>query len=440
MLKFIRLLYGLSFLVFSQLTAQLPQLAQSDYTVQASLDSIGTDLASKSSMGLVPLFALNGDWVHGYLDLAGADYNQSVDSIQIKLPEHDGDLSYGYFFQHHESSVWEPKRILFLIEGGHYWHRKLSVRIWLDRNHNLDFTDEKPEILVKGRSKGPISFSDEIGLSSGVRIRVFPENKFYRFSKMNDVSIGEMQGNRNFIGTRNSLKAERVNIRYAPFLFRSDTLLIGVLDANSNGKFNDAGIDQWLISPGSSNTLSSQNKVAVGKDANFAWLGYAFSLSFDSTSNLSNRITLVPRLKCDKTQKSLLNGSVLPRFKFCTAEKNQRRLNSRKIGDKKTLLVIWSAENQDFIRDSSYIHELSRKYNNEINWVFLNFGGSGKYVSYYNRRYDINVIQGFCNSSIAEKLRLQQIPQFLFWDERKHLIFNSNNVGDLHRHIQTIHK
>ena len=72
--------------------------------------------------------------------------------------------------------------------------------------------------------------------------------------------------------------------------------------------------------------------------------------------------------------------------------------------------------------------------------MFLNFGGSGKYVSYYNRRYDINVIQGFCNSSIAEKLRLQQIPQFLFWDERKHLIFNSNNVGDLHRHIQTIHK
>lgn len=440
MLNISRVFWSISFCICLHLQAQLPQLAQSEKAVQARLDSIGTDLSSKSSMGLVPLFALKDNWVHSYLDVVGADYNGMADSVQITLPDHKGLLSYGYFFQHHESSKWEPKRILFIIEGGPNWHRELDVRIWLDRNHNLDFTDEIPETLVKGRSKGVLSFSENNKSSSGVRIRVFPEHKFYRFSKMNDMAIKEMQGNRNFIGTRNSLKVERVNIKYAPFLFRSDTLLIGVLDANSNGKFNDIGIDQWLISPGNNEELSSQNKVPVSKNSNFAWLGYAFTLTFDTASNQANLITLTPVTQCIKNQKSLLNGSKMPRFKFCTAEKKQRRIRARKLDLKNTIFVVWSAENQNFIRDSAQIHKLTRKYHQDINWVFLNFGGSGKYVSYYNRRYDLNVLQGFCNSHIAGKLRLQQLPQFMIWDERKYLIFNSNNVTDLEQHIQTIHK
>ena len=424
----------------SILNGQIPQIAQSSRALYAPLDSIGTDLASKSSMDLVPLFELKNNWVHSYLDLAGADYNVIADSIQIKVPEHAGALSYGYFFQHHQSSSWEPKRILFIIENGPFWHRQLSARIWLDRNHNLDFTDEKPEVLTKGRSTRPISFSEGNQFTSGVNIQVFPESKFYRFSKMNDVSINEMQGNRKFIGTGNSLKVDRINIRYAPFKFRSDTLLIGILDANSNGSFNDVGIDQWLISPGANPVLSTKDKVAVGPKSEFAWMGYAYKLALDSTAGIIGGVSLTPSLKARKSHKSLLNGAKIPRFRFCIAQKNAKKMNSRKLPKKPTVFVVWSAENEEFLKDSSYLHQLARIHKESFNWVFLNFGGSGKYVSYYNRRYDINPLQGFCNSRIAQKLRLQHLPQFMVWDERKKLIFNSNNVQDLGAQIEIIKK
>ena len=424
----------------SILNGQIPQLAQSSHIFYAPLDSIGTDLASKSSMDLVPLFELKNTWVHSYLDLAGADYNEIADSIQIKVPEHTGNLSYGYFFQHHQSSKWEPKRILFIIEKGPFWHRQLNARIWLDRNHNLDLTDEKPEVLTKGRSSHPISFSEGSQFTSGVNIQVFPESKFYRFSKMNDISINEMQGNRKFIGTGNSLKVDRINIRYAPFKFRSDTLLIGILDANSNGNFNDVGIDQWLISPGANPVLSTKDKVAVGPKSEFAWLGYAYKLALDSTRGIIGGVSLIPSLKVSKSHKSLLNGAKLPCFRFCIAQKNTKKMNSKKLPKRPTVFVVWSAENEEFLEDSSYLHQLTRSNKDSINWVFLNFGGSGKYVSYYNRRYDINVLQGFCNSRIAQKLRLQHLPQFMIWDERKKLIFNSNNARDLGAQIEIIKK
>ncbi len=422
------------------LYGQIPQLAQSSNVLYAPLDSIGTDLASKSSMDLVPLFELKNNWVHSYLDLAGADYNEIADSIQIKVPEYAGVLSYGYFFQHHQSSKWEPKRILFIIEKGPFWHRQLSARIWLDRNHNLDFTDEIPEELTKGRSSRPISFSEGNQFTSGVNIQVFPESKFYRFSKMNDISINEMQGNRKFIGTGNSLKVDRINIRYAPFKFRSDTLLVGILDANSNGDFNDIGIDQWLISPSANPILSTKDKVAVGSNSEFAWMGYAYKLALDSTAGIIGGVSLIPSLKPKRAHKSLLNGAKMPRFRFCIAQKNTKKMNSRKLPKRPTVFVVWSAENEEFLKDSSYLHHLTRKNIESINWVFLNFGGSGKYVSYYNRRYDVNALQGFCNSRIAQKLRLQHLPQFMIWDNGKRLIFNSNNVRDLGAQIEIIKK
>lgn len=430
----------LSFWVWNALSAQIPQLADPNVRVYTQLDSIGTDLSSKSSMGLVPLFELKGNWIHSYLDLAGADYNSRVDSIQISIPEHKGNLSYGYFFQHHGESNWEPKRILFVVEQGKYWYRAPIARIWIDRNHNLDLKDEVPDTLVYGRLRKPISFSKGNRFSSGVGVQVFPEHRFYRFSKMNDISIQEMQGPRRFIGTRNSLKVERVNIRYTPFLFRRDTLLIGVLDANSNGSFYDNQIDQWLISPGNNSVLSTQNKIAVGPKSEFAWLGYAYRLSFDSTNNRSNNILIHSVRKSKKSFRSILNGEKMPRFGFCIAQKNQKRYRTRSLPKGNTVFVIWSAENKDFIRDSAKLHSLTRKYKNSINWIFLNFGGSGKYVSYYNRRYDIAVLQGFCNSKIAEKLRLQHLPQYMFWDDRKRLKFNSNNILDLADELESIQK
>ena len=236
------------------------------------------------------------------------------------------------------------------------------------------------------------------------------------------------------------MKVDRINIRYAPFKFRSDTLLVGILDANSNGDFNDIGIDQWLISPSANPILSTKDKVAVGTNSEFAWMGYAYKLALDSTAGIIGGVSLIPSLKPKRAHKSLLNGAKMPRFRFCIAQKNTKKMNSRKLPKRPTVFVVWSAENEEFLKDSSYLHHLTRKNIESINWVFLNFGGSGKYVSYYNRRYDVNALQGFCNSRIAQKLRLQHLPQFIIWDNGKRLIFNSNNVRDLGAQIEIIKK
>ncbi len=428
-------------LISNRIYAQIPNLVPLQAPVSCSLDSIGVDLSSRSSMGLVPLFEVRNNWIHSYLDMAGADFSVSADSIKIIPPEHRGNLSYGYLFQFHNESKWEPKRLLFVIENGTFWHRNRKTRIWFDRNHDLDFTHEQADTLYMGKANSPLWFHKNKQFTSGVAMDVFPQHKFYRFSQMNNDAMKLMAGPRTYIGTGNSLKVERINIRYSLLKFRKDTLSIGILDANSNGLFNDFGIDQWLISPGASNVLSTQYTVPVTPNSEFAWMGRAFRLTLDSTQTTSDyQMLIAPLDEASCSDKSLLLGEKIPRFKFCTTDKKNRRKSSKKLEKKTTVFVIWSADNKDFIKDSARLHKTCRDSRENVNWVFLNFGGSGKYVSYYNRRYDLNVVQGFCNSVIGAKLKLQHLPQYMVWDNRKKLIFNTYNISELQETIENIQK
>lgn len=435
---FLHILSIVCFLCGNNLFGQLPQLAQQLNIVYVPLNRVGMDASSKSGMGLIPLFELKENWIHENLDLVGADYQRMPDSVKIVPPVHLGDLSYGYFFQQHESSVWESSRLLFVVENGSRWNLSATSRIWVDRNHNLDFRDDTPDTLFRGKMRKPLWFSADNEFASGVNIQVFPTHKFYRFSQMNDLSIKEMSGPRVYLGTEKSLKEERINIRYASFLFRRDTLVIGILDVNSNGVFGDKGIDQWVISDIYNPAISMQYTVLLQSSSEFAWMGYAYRLTLDSARVGSNYLSLTPVLKPSKQHKSLLNDSKIPAFKFCVAQKNGKRKHSRKLGNKTSVWVIWSAENSNYNFDSARLHDLSRQYATTANWLFLNFGGSGKYVSYYNRRYDLNVLHGFCNSRIADKLKLQSLPQYLVWSERKRLLFNTSNVDDLREYFENM--
>jgi len=52
----------------------------------------------------------------------------------------------------------------------------------------------------------------------------------------------------------------------------------------------------------------------------------------------------------------------------------------------------------------------------------LNHGGSGRYVFGYNRRYETNMIHGFCSPQVAEILKLQTMPQLFLLDPKQRLI------------------
>jgi len=115
------------------------------------------------------------------------------------------------------------------------------------------------------------------------------------------------------------------------------------------------------------------------------------------------------------------------------------RKSSRKSGGKAQVFIIWSADNERFANDSAMVHRLSRVHK-DIHWVFLNFGGSGRYVGGYNRRFDLDVTQGFCTSRIAKKLKIQTLPQYFCCDKNNRLIATGKGLDELNHIIPNVDK
>lgn len=385
-------------------------------------------------MGFTPLFEAK-DSIHSFMDVVGADLDVKPRTKKIVLPDTSVvNYLYGYVFQSHNGNDFEPNRMLFVLENGKGWWNKPNTRIWIDKDHDFQFDDEKADTLRWGKSD-LIFYSDSISYSSGFLLRLFPSNKFYRFSKMNDLSIKELKGPRDFVGTKYSMKEIRYNVRYDLVRFRSDTLMVGLMDMNLNGSFTDPGIDQWVISVfNAAGEFENPMVTPYAQDASLAWLGYQFKLS--SSLFPAFEFELDPVTCAENT---LVKGEKIPRFRYCLAQKKSRKRRSRQKWDAPHIYVVWAAENSTFISDSALLHRLIRQ-RKDIHWVFLNFGGSGRYVAGYNRRFDIEIEQGFCNSKISEKLKLQSLPQYFYWHENHRLISTFKRIKDLEGMLISVDK
>lgn len=403
-------------------------------TLKITLRFLAGDLSNQKSMGFIPLFKTDGI-VHSYMDVVGADFNNVAKTHPVTLPDSNNqNYYYGYVFQEHQSNIFEPNRLLFLVENGKYWWNYNKSRVWFDRDHDFDFTNEKPDIFSKGRSN-VIYFDHGDSTGSGLKLEQFPAAKFHRFTSMNDQSIKELKGPREFIGTRYSLKETRFNVIYDIVKFRNDSLMVGLMDVNQNGVFTDEGIDKWLISPYQEHHADTKETTLFERNSQLSWLGFQFELQESSFPKFEF-------FRSDEvcSENTLINGTKVPRFRYCkTVNGKSSKQSSRSNSDKAQVFIIWSADNERFVRDSAIVHGLSRIHK-DIHWVFLNFGGSGRYVDGYNRRFDLEVTQGFCTYRIAEKLKIQTLPQYFYFDKKHRLVATGKGLDELNYNILNVDK
>ncbi len=424
---FLALFFGGTIPLGAQL--DIPTISQNK-TIKLLFNERSIDGEQKQSMGLLPLFFLRGDSVGEFLDLSSASIGESVRYHKIVLPKNLAiNSAYGYFFNHHLENTFAPYHTLFLIENPTQLHRKKTV-IWIDRNHDFDFTNDKPDTLGSGKSSILKLTSNHHSL--GVELEPFPYQQFKQFARMSEEAILLQQGKRTYVGSRFSMKELRWNLWSAKVIFEYDTLEIGIKDVNCNGKYNDLGIDKVFVKSASGSIFQAQNSVVVSKITELFWMGNSFEIKM-MDSDLEN-IELT-KIQSKENEFSLSVGKKMPRFRFCVAEKPVHKMQIRRVKSQYVFIYVWSAENENFIADTATLHQVQRTLPDNFKILMLNHGGSGKYVYRYNKRYETNFLQGFCSPKIAKKLKLQSMPQSFLLDSRHNIIKIGMNAKQIQRFI-----
>ncbi len=420
--------------------------------VVTALSQRGSDNEINHLIDVLPLFALTNDSIIQPIDLS-ADYTGmpliawkvmiSKDSLTLGIKH-----AYG-FVPHHHGLGLLPTHTLILVDNPMNM-RYRATRIWVDLNHNFDLTDDGPaqwyfpmKLTLPKLNEGNRVFSQSLILldtmqnGMAVGFNQFMPAELRSVQKMYDDAIGLICGRREYLGCNVSFRQHRKAVWFGGEktnnAVQNDTLYWAVKDVNLNGLYNDIGIDKVIVG-NNRGEFSSSNAWDYRPGLIVDWLGQAQMI--ENIQRGKSGIWEISHRKIKnvgiKGSRSLLIGEKLPKFKFCLIEGKYQpgklkenpvhRRSIRTFKGKYTYIVVWNADNANYINDSAELHDLSRNLPDSIQIVCLNHGGGGRYVYQYNKRYETQFIQGFCSSDVAEKLKLQTMPQFFLIDPKQRLM------------------
>ena len=420
--------------------------------VVTALSQRGSDNEIIHLIDVLPLFSLTNDSIIQPIDLS-ADYT-GMPLVAWKVMVSKDSLTHGIkhaygFVPHHHGVGLLPTHTLILVDNPMNM-RYRATRIWVDLNHNFDLTDDGPaqwyfpmKLTLPKLNEGDRVFSQSLILldtmqnGMAVGFNQFMPGELRSVQKMYDDAIALVCGRREYLGCNVGFRQHRKAVWFggekANNSIQNDTLYWAVKDVNLNGLYNDIGIDKVIVG-NNRGEFSSSNAWDYRPGLIVDWLGQAQLI--ENVNQGKDGIWVISHRKVKnvgiKGSRSLLIGEKLPKFKFCLIEGKYQpgklkenpvhRRSIRTFKGKYTYIVVWNADNANYINDSAELHDLSRNLPDSIQIVCLNHGGGGRYVYQYNKRYETQFIQGFCSSEVAEKLKLQTMPQYFYIDPKQRLI------------------
>jgi hypothetical protein len=429
--------------------------------VVTALSQRGSDNEINHLIDVLPLFSLTNDSIIQPIDLS-ADYT-GMPLVAWKVIISKDSLTHGIkhaygFVPHHHGVGLLPTHTLILVDNPMNM-RYHATRIWVDLNHNFDLTDDGPaqwylpmKLTLPKLNEGNRVFSQSLILldtmqnGMAVGFNQFMPGELRSVQKMYDDAIALVCGRREYLGCNASFRQHRKAVWFggekANNSIQNDTLYWAVKDVNLNGLYNDIGIDKVIVG-NNRGEFSSSNAWDYRPGMIVDWLGQAQLI--ENVNQGKDGIWVISHRKIKnvgiKGSRSLLIGEKLPKFKFCLIEGKYQpgklkenpvhRRSIRNFKGKYTYVVVWNADNPNYINDSAELHDLSRNLPDSIQIVCLNHGGGGRYVYQYNKRYETRFIQGFCSSEVAEKLKLQTMPQYFLIDPKQRLISINQRANTL---------
>lgn len=366
------------------------------------------------------VFEFRNDSVSNPLDISGANPDDKASWYQVKLPNDiNKNYRWGYTWVLDGTSDLEVAKAYTLIAIENPGWTLYPTRIWVDKNHNFDFTDDTIVYRLTHSNGVEIPLGTHDG-GYKVYLEHFLSSKFRQFELMNDKTVNQLAGNRRFMGTAASLREKRLNVVASNWNNGADSFCLGIKDVNCNGIYNDAGIDVALIT-NYNGVFDNLQGVVVG-DKGTAYLEWNNAAYTVQGVDPQGKFIKVLRDTTARLKYSLNVGDKLPRFAYCTATKPSKHKSIRRLKRKYVYIYVWRDGADAFFKDSADLHALGRINREDFKVLGLNHGASANYVYRYNNYFETQIQHGFSSNDINKKLMVKQIPTGILIDERQRIV------------------
>lgn len=371
----------------------------------------------------IPLYKLNEDSIK----YRGKPY-------KIIIPQHLDTSNLAFCFEYFTGwdSMKIPKSPAILVSG----YKDFHPEIYTDANHNHDFTDDGEPYILNGQNDSVlISYSNYTNPNAQFNIRL----KFVEFKSQETKDRVEEFYTKHRNGKGNILLNSKFwfsGMRHNSLITRDqlngDSILIGILDYNCNGFFNDRR-DRIMIGNFSLGFISDLKSKGcyVNEDTTIVKINSRFYKIEDIEETGDYIVLGQTNLRSDRLEV----GDTIPNLDIQLVDGSNKRLHDVLSQNHFTLIDIWGTWCQGCIQQTEELLKLDSTYN-YLNIVALNSGDSKETLHKYIEKNDIKWINGYSSKEINSILLVDSYPYLLLLNQRKEVVLMQTRIDDVKKVIE----
>ena len=381
---------------------------------RVNLNSKVEDDKLKKTQAIIPVYKFDGLNIEPYSNF-GAELSKKTKWITIKkMPDMVGCIDTGYSFIYFSGADNQANSGYLLAIIGNYMRSRRTVHFFIDKNNNLDFTDdgspylmpfEKDSIIVNLQNISVPGSDYEVKLS---RIE-FGKNMAYK-DLLND-HYQKHSGKKKFTKINNCYREQRYNLCSANLRNLNDSFTIGIKDMDMNALYNDYGQDAIYVGPYKQPIISEDLfEYKKGKNkTSFEWNEKRFYITAINPLGKWIEIKEAPN---QKIYKKLKVRRKVPKISFVSEMNIKYSLKQFK--RKHIYLYFWNDDLASLAEDTIYLRKLTYEFGNKIQVIGLNYGDEPKSMRFFQQYYHIPWIIGMSNREINQKFYVENLPKG-FW-------------------------
>ncbi|MFY0643218.1 MAG: hypothetical protein JXR19_02000 [Bacteroidia bacterium] len=404
-----KLLILLPFLVIGLLSYGQTILLETEHEVE--------DDQFKKSQSIVPIYKYQGLSIEPYTKF-GVDMDEDQDWYRIKrLPAMGACRDTAYTYIYFAGADNDRSQAYILAMVGNYYRSRRTVYFWIDRNNDLDFTnDGPPDSLLYKDHNLVIRMSNKSDSSAKYAIKLsrleYGEN--VRYKRLLNDHYKAHSGSKKFTSVNFCYREQRYNTVVANYNNGTDSFSLGLKDMNVNGFYDEAEIDKFYIGAYGSR-VEADKTVELSKkksENSFEWNGKKYVIEGISRNGKTIELSVVEG--AELTQ-SLEMGKSTPDFEYFNIINHEHKLSEFK----KSRIFLYFWDNSTLSpEDTTYLAKIHREFGDKIKVLSLNHGDEPKMVRmtfYYDK---LSFPVGYSNASIAELYFLEDVPRGYYLDKK----------------------
>ncbi len=387
--------------------------AQTEYSIETK--QLGKDDRFEKYQITMPLFWLQGDTIR---TLSFENMRKAKDIAIIK-PKGYSNYAYGFLFFTGKQDYLNPGYTSVLIGGPQTKH----PHIFIDHNHNYDFTDDERLTLPYYYEPGKLlEIKNDLYPQGSIQILLTKNNLFgkYEFKKQMDDYFDYFYKDRKFIGTEHCYREQRFITRYGIAKIENDSFKIGLFDANSNGKYNDSDTDKVVVINYNDSIFDTNNDLyctRISKDKNqmyFEKNGVVYEIT---EIDMAGRFIKFKPGSSDLLFGKINIGKKIKRFVYTRADGEKQKIKTLR---KKNVYMYFTSESaQNFERDTALLRVIAQVDTSYLKVLLFLYVNKSYELRMYDSQSKANYIVALGSKEISKKLGIRGLPQSLWLGKRR---------------------